>query len=224
MREKKKRRIVKRSKQRTGGVLDPGVAPPLPNPEAFAKKHEFPNLRIMEERLYQARMSMRISANAQRYSRREVVSQFESFDEGLCLLLDGLESETLFSAMAFRDIAVSNDQLILILQGCYRSLKEAEDELNEGSMPLPNSRKGPGRPPLIENTYLIALKKMHLSLTDYDRKATFNNYADSPEDTFTGKFFEFAKDCFKLENLEIPDSTLRTRITSIHKLMDDGKT
>ena len=222
--EKKERRIIKRPKQRTGGVLDPGEVPPLPDPEAFAKKHEFPDPLIMEERLHRARMSLRISANAPRYSRVEVVSQFESFDEGLCLLLDGLESEPLFSAMAFDGLAMSNDQLTLLLQSCYRSLKDAEDELEAGSLPLPNSIKGPGRPRPIEYTYLLELKKIHFSLTGYDRKVTFNDYAALPEDAITGKFFEFAKDCFKLENLKIRDSTLRTRITAIHEMMENGKT
>jgi hypothetical protein len=222
--KKRERRAQKKPNWRTGGVLDPGEVPPLPDPEEFAKKHEFPDPLIMEERLYRARMSLRISANAPRYRRVEVVSQFESFDEGLCLLLDGLESEPLFSAMAFDGIAMSNDHLTLLLQSCYRSLKEAEDELEAGSLPLPNSIKGLGRQPPIENTYLLELKKIHFSLTGYDRKVTFNDYADSPEDAFTGKFYEFAKDCFKLENLKIRDSTLRTRITAIHKMMENGKT
>lgn len=218
--EKKEQRVRKKPIWRIGGVLDTKEVPPLPNPVEFAKEHGFPDPTEMEKRLLGARLSSRIFARTLQYSKAEVASQLEAFDTALCALLDGLESEPYFSRVAFADTGMENNELLLILQNCYTSVKNTESELQADLVSLPNSSSGKRALPQNENIYLRELKKIHIELTGKDRRVTFDPEAIEPDEMFKGLFFKFARDCFKLESIIISDRALSSRITTMHNRMD----
>ena len=212
-------RLRKKPNRRTGGVVDAGEIPSLPNSVEFAVRHEFPDAEVMEKRLRDARASRRIFANTLSYNKAKVVDQFKTFDVSLCALLDGLESEPFFSRLAFSDTGLENYEIIFILQNCYQSLKTAEADLKADLVPLPNSSPGKRGLPASEKIYLRALKRMHLELVGKDRQVTYDPEAIEPDQKFKGLFFKFAKDCFKLERVRISDGALSSRIKTMHQVM-----
>jgi hypothetical protein len=224
MEEKSGLRQQKKPNWRTGGVLDPGEIPPLPDSAAFAAKHGFPDPGVMEQRLRDARISLRIFAGTLNYNKAQVVDQFKSFDNSLCTLLDGLESEPFFSQLAFGDTGLETNEIILLLQNCYRSLKTAEVDLKADLLPLPNSSSGKRASPMSEKIYLRELKQIHLELVGKDRRVTYDPEAIEPDQKFKGLLFEFAKDCFKLEGIRISDGALSSRIKTMHQAMDSSNT
>jgi len=222
--KKRERRVQKKPNRRTGGVVDTNAVPPLPNPAEFAKEHEFPDPVEMEKRLLRARLSSRIFASTLQYSKAEVASQLEVFDTALCALLDGLESEPFFSSLAFAETGMENNDLLSLLQNCYESLKNNEDKLQANVVSLPNSSSGKRALPTNEKIYLRELKKIHIELTGKDRRVTFDPEAIEPDEIFKGLFFKFARDCFKLESINISDRALSSRITTMHNQIDEKNT
>jgi len=211
-------------KRRTGGVTDVLKPRAQRTIKAFAKKHNFPDANIMEERLLKARMSALIYRDiAPPYRKKDVFAHPTKLKNGLSKLLSNLELEPFFSDLALSHSGIPKEQLIDQLRNTLHSIDAIELSIQDDSISLQNSIDGAGRPNAVENQYLYELKCIH-KLSRSKSWVTYDPYADDPKKAFKGAFFEFVKDCYKLDNYKISDGALAKRIVSIRKLIEKNNT